>query len=288
MTTGPRSRPHRTSVNVSSLILRTNSSRTAIYVRLVPTRTSRRRLESRRGSSTATVWLMSLGVNRGMTTSEASPTAAIADRCARLEGHRGSRRSSGHRCHRRPSARRGTRWCPGGGVVQHQRPPDGRLLVCDADRGLLRIDPGSGSVEPLDTAIGGQPSKLCDNAAVAADGTICFTDSSRRYRLADYRADLIECTATGRLRRRDSDGDIEVELDHLDSPTAWLWQRTNPSSRLPKPAQRRFLRVWPIGPRYGSRRFRRRPARSARQDVDWNSRPNLGGDPYAPGCGRCV
>ncbi len=61
--------------------------------------------------------------------------------------------------------------------------PDGRLAVCDAQRGLLRVDPASASIEALTTTVAGEPMKLCNNAAVAPDGTIYFTDSSRRHGL---------------------------------------------------------------------------------------------------------
>src|SRR5436305_1182212 len=47
--------------------------------------------------------------------------------------------------------------------------PDGRLLVCDAERGLLAVDPGG--VEELTT----EPMRFCNNAAVGADGTVWFT-----------------------------------------------------------------------------------------------------------------
>ncbi len=54
--------------------------------------------------------------------------------------------------------------------------PDGGLLVCDARRGLLRVDTGSGDVSVL---AGGFT--FCNNAAVAPDGTVYFTASSARF-----------------------------------------------------------------------------------------------------------
>src|SRR5947209_1401789 len=48
--------------------------------------------------------------------------------------------------------------------------PDGRLLVCDAQRGLLAVDPAGGKVEVLADRIAGQPMLFCNNAAVGADG----------------------------------------------------------------------------------------------------------------------
>lgn len=91
--------------------------------------------------------------------------------------------------------------------------PDGRLLVCDADRGLLLVERGSGAVEVLIEA--GPDLRLCNNAAVAADGTVYFTDSTSRFDLRYWMADLLEHSATGRLLRRDPSGDVEVLMHGL-------------------------------------------------------------------------
>jgi len=56
---------------------------------------------------------------------------------------------------------------------------------------------------------------FCNNAAVAADGTIYFTDSSRRFGIDNWRDDLIEQTGGGRLLRRSPDGSIDLLLDGL-------------------------------------------------------------------------
>ena len=50
--------------------------------------------------------------------------------------------------------------------------PDGRLLVCDALRGLLWVDPASGAVELVTAEVDGVPMRFCNNAAIADDGTI--------------------------------------------------------------------------------------------------------------------
>lgn len=89
------------------------------------------------------------------------------------------------------------------------------LLVCDARRGLLQVDPDSGSVEVLCDEVGGAPLRFCNNAAVAADGTVYFSDSSRRFTIDHWKADLIEHSGTGRLLRRDPGGEVEVLMDGL-------------------------------------------------------------------------
>lgn len=92
--------------------------------------------------------------------------------------------------------------------------PDGRILVCDATRGLLLVDRVSGTLEIL--VPGGPDLRLCNNAAVAADGTVYFTDSSARFDLEHYVADLIEHGGTGRLLRRDPDGSVEPVATNLN------------------------------------------------------------------------
>jgi sugar lactone lactonase YvrE len=115
-----------------------------------------------------------------------------------------------------------------GSVVQvadtHGRPlglewlPDGRLLVCDARRGLLAVDLDDGGVQTLATTAGGRPVTFCNNAAVAPDGSIWFSDSSARFGIDDWKADILEHGGTGRLLHRDADGIIDVVVDGLHFP----------------------------------------------------------------------
>ena len=93
--------------------------------------------------------------------------------------------------------------------------PDGRLLVCDCVRGLLAIDLSSQAIDVLVDAENGRRLMICNNAAVAKDGTIYFSDSSRRYPLSEIQTDIIEHIATGRLLRRNVDGSLDVLLENL-------------------------------------------------------------------------
>jgi sugar lactone lactonase YvrE len=87
--------------------------------------------------------------------------------------------------------------------------PDGKLLVCDARRGLLTMDQ-DGTIESLLSEIDGRPLKFCNNADVAPDGTIYFSDSSTRFGIDEWMADLLEHSATGSLYRRTPDGELTV------------------------------------------------------------------------------
>jgi sugar lactone lactonase YvrE len=89
------------------------------------------------------------------------------------------------------------------------------LLICDARAGLLVVPLAGGAVSTLATSALGLDFVFCNNAAVASDGTIYFTDSSRRFGIDNWRDDLIEQTAGGRLLRRSPDGSIDLLLDGL-------------------------------------------------------------------------
>lgn len=93
--------------------------------------------------------------------------------------------------------------------------PDGRLLVCDAHRGLLAVDLADGGIEDLVATVDGARLRFTNNAAVASDGTVYFTDSSRHYGVDDWKSDLIAHTQTGRLFRRSPDGELTTLLDGL-------------------------------------------------------------------------
>jgi sugar lactone lactonase YvrE len=93
--------------------------------------------------------------------------------------------------------------------------PDGRILVCDSHRGLLRLDPSTGRIESLVAEVGGVPLRFASNAVAARDGTVYFTDSSTRYGFEHYRGDLLEHSCTGRLLRLGTDGAVDVLLDGL-------------------------------------------------------------------------
>jgi sugar lactone lactonase YvrE len=88
--------------------------------------------------------------------------------------------------------------------------PDGGLLVCDARRGLLRVSIESGAVETLADGL-----SFCNNAAVAADGTIYFSDSTGRIGIDHWKGELLQHSGTGRLLRRGLGTETTTLLDGL-------------------------------------------------------------------------
>jgi sugar lactone lactonase YvrE len=77
-------------------------------------------------------------------------------------------------------------------------PRDGSLVVCDAYLGLLRLT-GDGALTGLTHRAGGSRILFCNNAAVARDGTVYFSDSSNRFPISHWRRDLLEHRPNGRV-----------------------------------------------------------------------------------------
>jgi sugar lactone lactonase YvrE len=131
--------------------------------------------------------------------------------------------------------------------------PEGQLLVCDAKRGLLRVEAESGRVEPLLEEIAGSPMRFCNNAAVARDGTIYFSDSSRRFGIEHWRAELFEHSGTGRLLRRTPEGKVEVLLDGLEFANGVALAPDESFVCVAETTAYRLQRYWLAGPRAGQR-----------------------------------
>ena len=129
--------------------------------------------------------------------------------------------------------------------------PDGRILVCDARRGLLALDPDDGSVEVLTGLVHGQRMMFCNNAGVAESGAIYFSDSSRLYSVDHWKGDIVENTRSGRLFRRDTDGSLELLLDGLAFANGVALSADESFVAVAETAARTVVRRWLAGPRAG-------------------------------------
>lgn len=129
---------------------------------------------------------------------------------------------------------------------------DGRFLVCDSRRGLLRVDE-TGRVEVLADAALGRPLLLCNNSSVARDGVVYFTDSSSRFTLANHRLDLLEHGGTGRLLRFDPrTGDMDLLADGLQFANGVGLARDESYVVVAETGSYRIRRVELTGPRAGT------------------------------------
>ena len=139
----------------------------------------------------------------------------------------------------------------GGRPLGLEHDADGRLVVCDAHRGLLRVDPGTGATEVLVDRVDGRPLVVTNNAALAADGTIWFSDSSRVHPLEEWRRDFGRHTRTGRLLRRDPDGGVEVVLDGLAFANGVSLAADESFVTVAESGGRTLVRRWLTGERAG-------------------------------------
>jgi sugar lactone lactonase YvrE len=130
--------------------------------------------------------------------------------------------------------------------------PDGRIVVCDARRGLLAVDPVDGAVEVLATEAEGRRFLVTNNAAVAPDGTVWFTDSSAFYDIDAWRDDLIAHTRSGRLLRRTADGAVETVLGGLAFANGVALSPSGDAVLVAESATRRICRVATDGEGAGS------------------------------------
>lgn len=131
--------------------------------------------------------------------------------------------------------------------------PDGRLVVCDAELGLLRVDLATGAVEPLVDSVDGVRMVFCNNAAVASDGTIWFSDSSTKFGIDRWKDDFVQNTTTGRLLRRDPDGTLAVVLDGLRFSNGVALSKAEDFVAVAECAGRTVVRLWLAGERAGQR-----------------------------------
>lgn len=92
---------------------------------------------------------------------------------------------------------------------------DDRVIICDTELGLLQFEPDRQVLTTLAERFAGEPLRFCNNASVARDGTIYFSQSSRRYGLEDWKRDLIDGIGTGRLFRRSPSGELTLLADRL-------------------------------------------------------------------------
>lgn len=125
------------------------------------------------------------------------------------------------------------------------------VVVCASDAGLLAVALDGGRVRTLVDTVGGERLRAVNNAAVAADGTIYFSDSSRRFPIPRWRDDLVQDTRSGRLLRRAPDGEVTVLLDGLAFANGVALAADGSWVAVAETAAARVRRVWLAGERAG-------------------------------------
>ena len=125
------------------------------------------------------------------------------------------------------------------------------LLVCNADLGLQVVSM-AGNVKPLTDSHAGTLLMLTNNASIASDGTIYFTESTQRWSLHDYTTDIVEGRTTGRLLRRDPDGSTAQVLANLSFANGVALDSAEASVFVAETARFRIHRHWLAGGKAGT------------------------------------
>jgi sugar lactone lactonase YvrE len=132
-----------------------------------------------------------------------------------------------------------------------ERYPDGNLLVCDHDRGLLRLDVTTGDVEVLIDEIDGKHLHFCSNAVICADGTIYFSTSSDTATWDNFREDVIRHATSGRLIRMSPTGEVTVFRKDLAFANGVVLAPDESFLLVVETIGYRILKFWLRGPRAG-------------------------------------
>lgn len=125
-----------------------------------------------------------------------------------------------------------------------------RLVICDAYRGVLTLEP-RGGLTVLADAFQQETFALTNNAAVGSDGTVYFSVSSRRYDLAHSIFDLLEHSGTGRLFAHGPDGSLRLLVDHLQFANGVALSRNESFVAVAESGAYRIRRLWLRGERAG-------------------------------------
>lgn len=128
-----------------------------------------------------------------------------------------------------------------------------RILIADAHLGLIVLDPASGSLQSLVVEVDDVPMVFCNNAAVARNGDIWFSDSSTEYPIEEWKADFVQRTCTGRLLCRRADGSVEVHLEGLEFANGVALAVDESFVAVAETGARSVVRLWLDGARAGQR-----------------------------------
>jgi sugar lactone lactonase YvrE len=130
--------------------------------------------------------------------------------------------------------------------------PKGNLIVADANKGLLSVDPQV-SIMILATSADGVPFRCTDALDVAKNGTIYFTDASDKFPLKDYLLDMLEARPHGRFMRYDpATGTVTVLLRGLNFANGVALSRDEDFVLVNETYKYSIHRYWLAGPKAGT------------------------------------
>lgn len=128
----------------------------------------------------------------------------------------------------------------------------GHLIVADAWKGLLSIDP-QGQITALATQAEGIPFRFTNDLDISADGTIYFSDASSQYSQPEYMLDALEARPHGRLLRyHPATQEVEVLIRDLYFANGVALSAAEDFVLVNETWRYRIVRYWLKGPREGT------------------------------------
>ncbi|KAF2322068.1 hypothetical protein GH714_006192 [Hevea brasiliensis] len=129
----------------------------------------------------------------------------------------------------------------------------GNLYIADAYYGLLVVGPEGGLAAPLATHAAGDPILFANDLDIHENGSIFFTDTSKRYDRVNHFFILLEGEATGRLLRYDPPTKTtHVVLDGLAFPNGVQLSRDQTFLLFTETTNCRLMKFWLEGPKTGT------------------------------------
>ena len=116
------------------------------------------------------------------------------------------------------------------GLKIHQ---DGRIFIADYARGIMLLDPQTGSVKPVLERVHLERLKAVNDLVFASNGDLYFTDQG----LTGWH------DQTGRVFRRRADGQVDCLLDNIPSPNGLV---LDPSESILYVAVTRANAIWRV------------------------------------------
>ncbi|KAI3905975.1 hypothetical protein MKW98_022404 [Papaver atlanticum] len=129
----------------------------------------------------------------------------------------------------------------------------GDLYIADAYYGLLVVGPEGGLATPLATHdIEGNPILFANDLDIHSNGSIFFTDTSKRYNRLNHFLILLEGEATGRLLRYDPNTkETHVVRDGLAFPNGVQLSKDESFLLFTETTNCRVIKYWLEGPQKG-------------------------------------
>ncbi|KAK6266228.1 hypothetical protein QUC31_017065 [Theobroma cacao] len=129
----------------------------------------------------------------------------------------------------------------------------GDLYIADAHYGLLRVGPDGGLATPLATHVEGKRILFANDLDIHRNGSIFFTDTSKKYNRVNHFFILLEGEATGRLLRYDPPTKTtHIVLDGLAFPNGVQFSMDQAFLVFTETTNCRLMKYWLEGPKTGT------------------------------------